>query len=186
MKKTIMIDMDDVMTSSDNFISIISDFLGRKVTADMAKDYYLQELLEDKKEEFFKGFKDINLYKNETLEPNCYEVLELLNEKYELYICTSYIWRESVETGGINVRNKYEFLYKALPFINPTQYIFTTNKTIIDFDIRIDDSMKHLAKGETKLLYTAYHNKNITDEELNNKGIIRVNNWSDIKKILID
>ena len=39
--------------------------------------------------------------------------------------------------------------------------------------------------AEIKLLFTAYHNVNITDEELKAKNLIRVNNWKEIEKILL-
>jgi len=184
MKKRLMVDMDDVMLYQ-TFPDIISEYLGEKITLDMAKGYYLQELLGDKKTEFFKGFKDINLYENTYPLDNCYEVMKSLNEKYELYICTSYIWRDAEDAGGTNLRYKYEYLMETFPFIKPSQYIFTTNKSIIDFDIRLDDSIHHLSGGEIKLLYTAYHNKNISDTLLQRDGIERADDWLDVKKLLL-
>ena len=49
--------------------------------------------------------------------------------------------------------------------------------------IKIDLNEK--GKAETKMLFTAYHNKTITDEELKQNGVIRVNGWKDIEKILL-
>ena len=40
-------------------------------------------------------------------------------------------------------------------------------------------------KAEKKLLFSAYHNKNIPDEELKKDGLIRVNNWKEVEKILL-
>lgn len=36
-----------------------------------------------------------------------------------------------------------------------------------------------------KMLFTAYHNKDITDEELKDNEVIRVNGWKEIEKILL-
>ena len=36
-----------------------------------------------------------------------------------------------------------------------------------------------------KLLFTAYHNKNIADDELKEKKLTRVNSWKEIEKILL-
>ena len=115
-----------------------------------------------------------------------YETLEKLSKKYEIYIATAYIFRDNEEYSSKNLKNKFEYLYENLPFISPNNFIFTTNKEIIDCEIKIDDKLSNLeGKAETKLLFTAYHNKKITQEELEKNGIIRVNNWKEIEKILL-
>ena len=78
-------------------------------------------------------------------------------------------------------------VYENLPFINPENYIFTSNKECIKAEIKIDDKISNLeGNSELKLLITAYHNKNISNEELKEKNIIRVNNWNDIAEILLN
>ena len=37
-----------------------------------------------------------------------------------------------------------------------------------------------------KLLFTAWHNKDLTDDELKKQNIIRVNNWKEIASILLN
>ena len=49
----------------------------------------------------------------------------------------------------------------------------------------IDDRISNLEGARTKLLFTAYHNKNISNTDLSQDGIIRVNNWYDIENILL-
>lgn len=181
--KKIMVDMDDVLTDS-NFGKILEDFLGYK--PDFTKTgFYTQNALGDRKDEFFKIFKDMDMYDEATLIKDVYSVLKRLSKKYEIYIVTDYIWPEIVEHAGNNLRNKYKFLYKELDFISPRNFIFSCNKTLINCDIKIDDKISNLENAETKLLYTAYHNGNISDDELKNQGIIRVNNWKEIESILM-
>ena len=60
-----------------------------------------------------------------------------------------------------------------------------TNKTKMKYDIGIDDRESNLENCDKKLLFTEFRNKKLTDEELKNKGIIRVNNWLDVKKELL-
>ena len=72
-----------------------------------------------------------------------------------------------------------------LPFIRPEKYIFTTNKNIMNFDIRIDDRMNNLEGSDIKLLFSAWHNRDIRKEELKKRNVIRVENWYDIEKILL-
>ena len=61
----------------------------------------------------------------------------------------------------------------------------TNTKNMMVGDIQIDDRMKNLlGPTTTKILFTAYHNKNISDEELKQKNIHRVNNWKELVSFL--
>lgn len=181
--KKIMIDMDNVLTDTD-FFNIIENYLGEKVDFNKT-GFYIQNILGDRKEDFFNKFKHMNLYKNSILLPDCYNVLKKLNEYYEIYICTDYIWNEIIEYAGDNLKNKYEFLYRELDFLNPKNFIFACNKSIINCDIKIDDKIDNIIDAKTKILFTAYHNKKISNEELDSKDIIRANNWKEIGDLLL-
>ncbi len=183
--KTIMVDMDDVLTYG-NFSEILEDYLGYKPDYDNIKSYYIQDILGDKKADFFSKFKDMDMYENATLLPDSYEVLKKLSKHYKIYICTDYIWREIIEFAGNNLKNKYNFLYKKLDFIEPKNFIFVGDKSIVNCDIKIDDKLNNIEGAKTKLLFTAWHNKDLTEEELAKQNIIRVNNWKDIQKILLN
>lgn len=150
------------------------------------KGYYIQDLLGDKKDDFFSKFKDIDLYENADLLPDCYEVLKELSENYKIYICTDYIWREIIPYAGNNLKNKYNFLYNKLDFIDPYNFIFVGDKSVVNCDIKIDDRIKNISGASTKLLFTAYHNKDADDKKLREQNIIRVNNWKEIRDILIN
>lgn len=56
--KTIMVDMDDVITYGD-FPKILEEYLGYKPDYDNIKNYYIQDILKDKKDDFFNKFKDM-------------------------------------------------------------------------------------------------------------------------------
>ncbi len=180
-----MVDMDDVMTYG-NFAKMLEDYLGYKPDYSSIKHYYIQDILGDKKDDFFSKFKDMNMYEDATLLPDCYEVLKKLSGKYNIYICTDYIWREIPEYAGNNLRNKYNFLYEKLEFINPKNFIFVGDKSVVNCDIKIDDKINNIQGNNMKLLFTAWHNKSISDEELKDQDIIRVNNWKEIEEILLN
>lgn len=182
--QTIMVDMDDVLTYG-NFSKILEDYLGYKPDYKNLKGYYIQDLLGDKKNDFFSKFKDMNMYENAELLPDCYDILKELTKYYNIYICTDYIWREIVEYAGNNLKNKYDFLYSKLDFIEPKNFIFTADKSVINCDIKIDDKIENILGAKTMLLFTAYHNKNLDESELHNQNIIRVNNWKEIRNILL-
>ena len=130
------------------------------------------------------------MYKNDNGDyikplPNCVNIVKELNEKYDVYIVTAYIWKENVIDAATNLKNKFEYLHHWFPFIDTNNFIFMTNKTKIKYDIGIDDRESNLKNCDKKLLFTEFRNKKITDEELKSKKIIRVNNWLDVKKELL-
>lgn len=183
-KKTIMIDMDEVIVVG-NFSNYLIEFLG-KVDFDKLHSQYRQDLIIGKEEEF----KTIYKYKNNNGDyieplPNCIEVIKELNEKYDVYIATTYIWKEDVIDAATNLKNKFEYLHYWLPFIDTNNFIFMTDKTKIKYDIGIDDRVSNLENCDKKLLFTEFRNKKLTDNELKAKGIVRVNNWLDVKEELI-
>jgi len=184
--KKIMVDMDDVICDG-GFLSLVNQFLKTDYRIEDIETYYIQDVIpKERYEEWSKFFNTKNVYDYCDMIKYTYEVLEKLKKEYEIYITTAYIFRDNEEYSANNLKNKFEWLYKNLPFISPNNYIFTTNKEIIDCDIKIDDKLSNLkGKAETKLLFTAYHNKTITDEELKQNGVIRVNGWKEIEKILL-
>ena len=187
-KKSIMIDMDEVIVVG-NFSNYLIEFLG-KVDFEKLHSQYRQDLIKGREEEFRKIYKYQNLYKNNNNDyveplPNCVEVIKELNEKYEVFIVTTYIWKEDVIDAATNLKNKFEYLNYWFPFIDTNNFIFITDKTKIKYDIGIDDRVSNLENCDKKLLFTEFGNKKLTEEELKNKGITRVNNWLDVKKELL-
>ena len=182
--KKLIIDMDDVITSIDYFVEF-EKFAGKKLDHSY-NGYHLEDVLGDQKEAFFANFDQINFYDYAVILDDAASVLKELNKHYDLYICSSFVWSCAFEKASTHLKNKYDYLYKNLGFISPDKYIFTSNKGIIKADIRIDDKLENLKNGKIKLLYTAWHNKDYTDEYLKSKNVIRVNNWKEIRKILLN
>lgn len=82
--KTITVDMDDVLTYG-NFSKILEDYLGYILDYDNIKNYYIQDILGDKKAAFFSKFKDMGMYENAELLLDCYDVLKKLSKNYTIY-----------------------------------------------------------------------------------------------------
>ncbi len=183
-RKTIMVDMDDVIVKG-GFLYLINNFLGTNYTENDFTDFYMQDSIPNK-DEFFKYFLENNLYDHCEMLPDAYDVLKELNEHYDVFIGTSYIYKEIPNESGKILLQKYDYLLKHLPFINPYKYIFISNKNILKFDIKIDDKLDNLEGSDRKLLFSAYHNLNINDNDLGIQGIERVNDWQDIKDKLLN
>lgn len=182
MKKTLMVDMDDVITLG-TFRSQIENFIESKI--DTSKSgYFLQNALGERKEEFFqKG--PLNMYQDAPLLKGAFETLEKLNQVYDLYIVSAYHIPDAPYQDGNHLKNKIEYLQKKLPFLEERQIIFLNQKSLFYFDIKIDDSIKNLESANQKLLFTAFHNHDLTEEELTHAGVKRVNNWQEIRNILV-
>ena len=116
-KKTIMIDMDEVIVIG-NFSNYLIEFLG-EVDFSKLHSNFRQDLIKGKEEEFRKIYKYKNLYKDgeEYIkpQPNCVEVIKELNEKYDIYISTAYIWKGDVIDSATNLKNKFEYLQQIKP-----------------------------------------------------------------------
>ncbi|MBQ1812617.1 MAG: hypothetical protein II119_01530 [Bacilli bacterium] len=184
MEKILLVDMDDVITV-DGFLNMLNEYMGTDYTYDDFPTFYMQDILPDK-DKFFTWFKEKNMYDYCRLNDDCYEVLEKLNKHYKLFIATSYIFREIPRDSGHILYQKFEYLKDKLPFINPEQYIFISDKSVLKAYARIDDRTINLIDGEKKVLFSAYHNGDISDEELRKKGIKRARNWKDVEKILLE
>lgn len=184
--KKIMIDMDDVICQG-GFLDLVNRFLGTQYKIEDLKEYYIQDLIpKEKREEWSKFFYSSNIYEYTSIIDGAYEVIKKLHDKYEVYIATAYIFKDYPGMSANHLKNKFVYLNKELPFISPDQYVFTTNKEIINCEVKIDDRVSNLSgNAEMKILFTAYHNRNITDEELKKYGIIRANSWKEIEKILL-
>ena len=187
-RKSIMIDMDEVIVKG-RFTEFLDKFLGG-VDFEKLNGFFRQDLIKGREEEFKKIYAFKNLYRKEDdsfIEPlsNCVEVIERLNQNYDIYIVTSYVWKENVIDASHNLKYKYEYLRHFFPFLDCNNLIFISDKSKINFDIGIDDRPKNLISCEKKILFTEFRNKKISKEDLEKDNIIRVNNWLEIQEILI-
>ena len=187
-RKSIMIDMDEVIVKG-RFTEFLDKFLGG-VDFEKLNGFFRQDLIKGREEEFKKIYAFKNLYRKEDgsfIEPlsNCVEVIERLNQNYDIYIVTSYVWKENVIDASHNLKYKYEYLRHFFPFLDCNNFIFISDKSKINFDIVIDDRPKNLISCEKKILFTEFRNKKISKEDLEKDNIIRVNNWLEIQEILI-
>lgn len=186
--KRIMIDLDDTITT-DAYLNVVNEYLHTNYTYNDIKKYWVDEIIPEEQLEDYLDFfyNKIDLYKYANVHSTAIEVIEKLTKYYEVVICSAYIDYRDLQNCANLVVHKHRWLSKNLPFIKPDNYIFTSNKKCINAEIKIDDKISNLeGDAELKLLITAYHNKEISDDELKEKNIIRVNNWNDIADILLN
>lgn len=184
--KRVMVDMDNVITDG-RFKEYLERYFNIKINLDLAPYAYVQYFAKSDPEGFWKWAYDRDFYDDAPLLDGCAEILEKLNQSHDVYVVTTYLWNECLDYSGRNLWHKYEYLRKMLPFIEPEKLIFTSDKSNMHFDIRIDDCLDNLRGGaDAKLLFTAWHNKNISAREIANAGVTRVDSWYEIGKILLE
>lgn len=184
--KKIIIDIDDVISDYSGYLGLVNEFLKTDYKIEDVRGYYIQDLVpENQKEDFIQFFVTQNIYDHSSIFPDCIEIIKKLNERYDVYICSAYVFRDNLEYSADSLKYKFQFLTKNLPFLDPHNFMFLTKKEILNCDIKIDDKIENLRNAETKLLFNAYHNQSISEEELKAQNVIRVNNWLEIANILL-
>lgn len=186
--KKVMIDLDDVIVEfSKKILEGVNIVSGKEYSIDTIKSYYIQDLIpENKWGKWIEYLEKNNLYSGIEIKKDSVEVIGKIQEKYEMYLGSAYMFKDLVKVSGFHLKNKYDFLIERIPEIKPETFVFLSNKEVLDCDIKIDDRLENLTGNcETKILFTAYHNEDISDEELKQKNVIRVNSWKDIERILI-
>ena len=134
-RKSIMIDMDEVIVKG-RFTEFIDEFLGG-VDFEKLNGFYRQDLIKGREEEFKKIYAFKSLYKNDEGSfveplPNCVEVIERLNQEYDIYIVTSYVWKENVIDAAHNLKYKYEYLRHFFPFLDANNFISSLNSSTLN------------------------------------------------------
>lgn len=191
-KKNVLLDVDDVICFA-GFLDYANEFMNTNYEIDDIKTYYIDDtiILQNKIKEYNKFLNSKNIYENAHILPNAIESIKKLSEYYNIIICSACINPYDVENSGKYFKDKYDFLIKTLPFLKPESFIFTNTKNIIKADIQIDDRVSNLVNDiPIKILFPSYHNKEVADEYLASKNIIRAGKdwrtgWQNVLDILI-
>ena len=189
MKKSILLDVDEVICFP-GFLKACNDFLNTNCEIDDFDTYYLDEQIipKDRWDEFISFLGKRNVYDDAVLLPDAFDVIKKLNDIYDIYICSSCINPFDINGSGCLFKNKYEYLVRELPFLDPTKFIFTNSKHLIKADIQIDDRLNNLDNDVgTHILFSSYHNLNDKlPENVIRAGTHWSNAWKDIENILIN
>lgn len=194
-KKILLLDCDEVIVYP-KFVECVNDYLGTDYVIDDFTDYYIDTAVipEDKLDDYNNYVRGINLYDGATIIPGAIDSLKRLSEYYEIYVLSSCVNLTDVEGSGRIFIDKYNFLLKEFSFLNPANFIFTGAKSLFKADVKIDDLVTNFKDDEDvklKVLFPAYHNRNLTSEDLLKKGIIKAGDdwhhgWENVEKILMD
>lgn len=192
-KLDLLIDVDEVICLS-GFLPAINEFLGTNYKIGDFTEYYIDKVAIPKERfaEWNEYLNSINLYDRAVLMLGAKKTIEKLNYLYKIGILSSCVNSLNIPGSGRLFKDKYEWLLSNLPFIDPHKFIFTSAKDLIKGDIIIDDRMPNLKSDiPTKILFPAYHNRDIKGKQIITQGIIKAGDnwetgWEEVDSILID
>lgn len=188
MKKKMLVDLDYVICHP-GFLKIVNDFLGTNYQEDDFEEYIIDDVIgpQEKINEFYEYYLLQDGYKDAVLIEGAKETLEHLSEFYDIYLCSACVMYGLERRSAKLFKDKFEYLMRELPFLDPEKIIFTNSKNIFKADVQIDDRLPNmLGDIKIKLLFDAYHNRKISEQELKENNMIRVKNWKEIEEILLE
>ncbi|MDO5375221.1 MAG: 5'(3')-deoxyribonucleotidase [Staphylococcus rostri] len=175
MRESIGIDMDEVL--ADTMGAILDEF-NRRTQLGVTVEQITGRKIYDMMLEHAVIVRDIlaedGFFGRLPVIKDAQEVVEKLNEHYDVYIVTAAM---DVPTS---FHDKYEWLRKYFPFLDPQHFVFCGRKNIAATDYLIDDNPKQLGifKGKP-LMFSAPHNHGNTDFE-------RLNNWREVEAYFLN
>ena len=175
MKKSIAIDMDQVLANFYKKLSVTyNENFGTSYTDEEFLLTTQRDLPRDDAKKLFAILNEPDYFRDlEVLDNDAIEVIQELQEHYEIYIATA-----AMDVPG-SFNAKYDWLMEHLPFLKTQNIVFCGNKAVINTDYLIDDSPSQLTafKG-TGILYGMPYNAAA-------EGFTRVHNWQEIRSYFL-
>lgn len=174
-RKKIAIDMDEVLADTlGAIIDGVNERANLGITVESLNGQKLKHVIPEHDGLVTEILREPGFFRHLKVMPNAQEVVEKLNEHYDIYIATAAM---DVPTS---FHDKYEWLLEHFPFLDPQHFVFCGRKNIINADYLIDDNPRQLAifEGES-IMYTAVHN-------MNHHEYKRVNGWKDVEALFLN
>lgn len=174
-RKKIAIDMDEVLADTlGAIIDAVNERANLGITVESLNGQKLKHVIPEHDGLVTEILREPEFFRHLKVMPNAQEVVEKLNQQYDVYIATAAM---DVPTS---FHDKYEWLLEHFPFLDPQHFVFCGRKNIINADYLIDDNPRQLAifEGES-IMYTAVHN-------VNNDDYRRVNGWKEVEDLFLN
>ncbi len=181
------IDIDDTMTNHcESWFQVYNDHFKTENVENLKKeDAYTWDFYNDWEEEeknrlheaLLSGHPDY--YKHLKLLPNVKgTIAKIINSDNKVIIISA--------TSKNLQENKKKWILEQIPILTEDDIIFTTNKSLINVDIMIDDNLNYAKDFNCPyLLYKQPWNTNRQQNEYP-KNIIKVSDWDEVERVLCD
>ncbi|MGT9231166.1 5' nucleotidase, NT5C type, partial [Enterococcus faecalis] len=145
-RKKIAIDMDEVLADTlGAIIDAVNERANLGITVESLNGQKLKHVIPEHDGLVTEILREPGFFRHLKVMPNAQEVVEKLNQQYDVYIATAAM---DVPTS---FHDKYEWLLEHFPFLDPQHFVFCGRKNIINADYLIDDNPRQLAifEGES-------------------------------------
>lgn len=182
-KLNICIDIDGTITDPYYWLESANSYFNLNVKKEQVTEYSIANVLKIPEEAYDKFYeeKKYELHREEKLREDAKEILDILYEENNIYFVTAR--DKSLELLSIQYLKNHKIPYDEV-FVLGTAYKVPA-ATKLQSDIFIEDSYDNAlqlsSSGFKVLLLDTYYNRLPL-----NSNITRVNDWSDIYKIISD
>ncbi len=166
----IAIDMDEVMADAlAEHLTRYNSAYGTNLTPADLRGRSLEDCIPPAHRAAAAAMLDASFFEDLDVLPDCQAVVRELAERYEVFIASAAM------DVPCSFDAKFRWLRCHFPFIPPSHIVFCGEKSILDAQYLIDDSVRHFArfKGEP-LLFSAPHNAVET-------AYPRVASWTEVR-----
>ena len=174
-KKTIAIDMDDVLADAlGRRLERYNADYGTVLTPKDVEGKRIYDILPAERHDRLRSYlKEPGFFGNLEVVDGAIEVVHELMSTYDVYIATA-----AMEVPN-SFSEKYVWLLRHFPFLDPLNFIFCGHKHMIAADYLIDDTPSHFETftGEGIVFTSA---KNVGETRYR-----RVDNWEDVRKMFL-
>lgn len=179
-KLTILVDMDDTIENlSEAWVAYLNNRYGTSVSVSDISSWDISQAFPTlSKSEIYGALKETELWGAVKPLPGAVKYLKkLVEDGNEVFIVTA-SHPDTVE-AKMNL-----VLFQYFPFIPYQNVIISSRKQMISGDILIDDGVHNLGGKYMGMLFTANHNRTVSDDELSELNAVRVNNWKEVYELI--
>lgn len=179
-KLTILVDMDNCIENlSVAWVGYLNDRYGTDVPLSNVTSWDISKAFPSlSKEQVYGVLQEKALWERVKPLPGAAKYLKrIMDDGNDVFIVTA----SHPDTVGVKMNT---VLFKYFPFIPYENIIVSRKKQMISGDILIDDGIHNLGGNYMGMLFTANHNKSVTDEELMKLNAVRVDNWKEVYELV--
>lgn len=177
---TILVDMDDTIENlSEAWINFLNNRYGTSVRPDDITEWSIEKAFpEIPAADVYGVLREEALWETVKPLPGAVKYLKkLIDDGNQIYIVTA----SHPDTVSAKMN---KVLFRYFPFISYENVVIASKKQLIRGDFLIDDAPHNMGGSYKGLLFTANHNRSITDDELMGMNAVRVDNWKEVYELI--
>ncbi|MFD1737008.1 5'-3'-deoxyribonucleotidase [Bacillus salitolerans] len=172
--KKIAIDMDEVMADFlTKHLDLYNQSFNDNLTVQDLNGVRLWHLRSEKYNEIIDLVNEPSFFRDLGVMEDSQEVILELSKHYEIFIASAAMEHPN------SFLAKYEWLKEHFPFLSDKNFVFCGDKSIVNADYLIDDSIRQLTNFRGQgILFSAPHN-------IHETSFTRVHHWKEVREVFL-